>query len=140
VIRKYPSPVSGHVRVVFELPSSIWADRIYLTGDFNNWCEHDIRLQQTRNAVWQATVDLPMGRHYEFRYLIDGQWHTDFHADGYAENILGSSNSVVVAELNESELVVENTGLMQESHQLPRFTVLAAPARQTAKVLTHVAA
>jgi len=128
------------VRVVFELPSCIWADRIYLTGDFNNWCQNDIRLEQTRNAVWQATVDLPMGKHYEFRYLIDGQWHTDFHADGYADNILGNYNSVVVAELNESELVVENTGLIQESNPLRRFTMLTTPARPTAKVLTHIAA
>ena len=136
MIRKYPSPVLGHVRIVFELPSSIWADRIYLTGDFNNWCENDIRFQQTRSAVWQATVDLPMGRHYEFRYLIDGQWYTDSHAD----NIIDSPNSVVVAELNESELVVGSTGLIQESRLLRRFTVLAAPARATTKVLTHVAA
>jgi 1,4-alpha-glucan branching enzyme len=136
VIRKNPSPVSGHVRVVFELPSSIWADRIHLTGDFNNWCEHDIPFQQTRSGVWQATVDLPIGRHYEFRYLIDSHWHTDF----YADNISDSPNSVVVAELNESELVAENTGLIQESHPRFWFKGQAAAAHPRGKVPMHVAA
>jgi hypothetical protein len=136
MIQKYPSSLSGHVRVVFELPSCTWADRIYLTGDFNNWCENDIRLKQTRNAVWQASVDLPMGKHYEFRYIIDGQWHTDSHAD----NSLGSYNSVVVAELNESDPVVENPGLIQASSRLRRFTIRTAPARPTPKVLIHGAA
>ena len=140
MIQKYPSPLSGHVRVVFELPSSLWADRIYLTGDFNNWCENDIRLQQTRNALWQVTVDLPMGKHYKFRYIIDGQWHTDFHANGYANNRFGSDNSVVMAELGESRLDVENPGLVQERRPLRHFTMLRAPARPTATVLIHVAA
>ena len=29
MIRKYLSPYSGHVHIVFELPSCLWADRIY---------------------------------------------------------------------------------------------------------------
>ena len=88
-----------------------------------------------RNAVWQATIDLPMGIHYEFRYIIDGQWHTDFHADGYADNSFGSYNSVVLAEL-----VVENPGLVQESRPLRNFTMLPASAHPTPKVLMSVAA
>ncbi len=38
MIRKLSSPVPGCVRVVFELPS-VWADRISIAGDFNNWSE-----------------------------------------------------------------------------------------------------
>jgi 1,4-alpha-glucan branching enzyme len=102
MIKKYPSPVPGHVRVVFELPSCIWADRIFLSGDFNNWNAGDIPLRQDRNGVWRAALDLPIGRRYEFRYLIDGEWRTDFHADGHADNTYGSQNSLVIAEMEEA--------------------------------------
>ena len=37
MIHKYRSSLPGHVTVVFELPASVWAGRIYLTGDFNDW-------------------------------------------------------------------------------------------------------
>jgi hypothetical protein len=47
---------------------------------------------------------LPAGRRYQFRYLVDGQWRTDYHADGYASNEYGSQNSVLLAETPESEL------------------------------------
>jgi hypothetical protein len=103
MIKKYLSPVPGHVRVVFELPSCIWADRIFLSGDFNNWRAGDIQLQQDRSGIWRAVLDLHVGRRYEFRYLIDGEWRTDFHADGQADNTFGSQNSLVIAELAESE-------------------------------------
>ena len=39
MIHKTQSPLPGHVRVVFELPSCIWADRIFVVGDFNHWNE-----------------------------------------------------------------------------------------------------
>lgn len=102
MVRKFPSPIAGHVRIVFELPADIWADRVAVTGDFNQWDEAGIPMSPTRDGTWQATVDLPIGSRHEFRYLIDGEWRTDYHADGYAENIHGTQNSVVVAELPES--------------------------------------
>lgn len=107
MIRKYHSPLPGHVRVVFELPSCLWADKITITGDFNDWDQKITPMRQDRNGIWSATVDLRMGEQYEFRYLIDGQWRTDFHADGYADNEYGTQNSVVVAELPEPEQTLE---------------------------------
>lgn len=140
MVRKYRSPLPGHVRVVFELPSCIWADRIYLSGDFNDWREDDLPLRQDRNGVWQATLDLPLGRQYEFRYVIDGQWRTDSHADGFADNRYGSQNSVIIADLPESELVVENSSLLRDSRPQRPFSTPVAPQRPTPKPLVHIAA
>lgn len=120
MIHKYRSPIPGYVRVVFELPAHVWADRISLTGDFNEWRENDILFQQTRSGVWQASVDLPLGARYQFRYIVDGQWATDSHADGMPDNIFGSQNSMVVANLPESEQAQETTGLIHESRLLRR--------------------
>jgi hypothetical protein len=144
MIRKYRSPIPGHVRVVFELPSCVWADRISLTGDFNGWRENDIVLQQTRSGVWQAAVDLPLGASYQFRYVVDGQWTTDSHADGMSDNRHGSQNSVVVANLPESEQIEETPGLIRESRPLrsfstsPSLIILPRPRTSTPSV-PHIA-
>lgn len=126
MIRKYLSPIAGHVRVVFELPSCVWADRISLTGDFNQWHENDIMLKQTRSGVWQAAIDLPLGAHYEFRYIIDGQWSTDSHADGMSDNKFGTQNSIVIASLPEGEQLQDTPGLIHESR--PLRTLTTSPA------------
>ncbi len=99
MIYKTRSPLLDHVRVTFELPASVWADRIFLVGDFNQWCLTATPMGQDRDGIWRVTVDLPWGRRYEFRYLIDGQWKTDAHADGFAINTYGTDNSVVEATL-----------------------------------------
>jgi 1,4-alpha-glucan branching enzyme len=99
MIHKVASSKPGYVRVRFELPASVWADRISVTGDFNGWDRSATPLRQDRNGVWQATLDLCAGARYEFRYLIDGEWSTDFHADGCTNNPFGSQNSIVMAEL-----------------------------------------
>ncbi len=46
MIHKQPSLYPGHVRIVFELPSCLWADRIFLVGDFNQWDEKQTPMRQ----------------------------------------------------------------------------------------------
>lgn len=114
MIHKMPSSQPGHVRIVFELPACIWADRIFLVGEFNQWCKESIPFVQGRDGVWRATVDLPCGRSYQFRYLVDGSWQTDYHADGWVDNDYGSQNSVVHATYSGEVLHANPTGLLRE--------------------------
>lgn len=102
MIHKRKSSTPGHVRVVFELPSCIWADRVFVVGDFNQWAKRATPMQQDREGVWRAVVDLPAGSRCGFRYLIDGQWKTDYHADAYTSGELGAEQSVVCAVLPEA--------------------------------------
>jgi hypothetical protein len=95
MIHKHPSPFSGHIRVTFELPASIWADRICLVGEFNNWNPCATPLHCTRSGIWRVTLDLPAGQRYEFRYLIDNHWCTDHHADGCTIGAHHAVNSYV---------------------------------------------
>lgn len=37
MIRKRRSPNAGKVIVTFEIPGSIWAERVNFVGEFNNW-------------------------------------------------------------------------------------------------------
>lgn len=121
MIHKQSSPYPGHVRVIFELPSCLWADRIFLVGDFNHWDEKSIPMRQDRDGVWRATVDLMVGQHYQFRYMVDGQWKTDYHADGFAQGHYGADNSVVHAMLPIT--VIEEAGcLVQDSRPVRPLT------------------
>ena len=83
------------VHVVFELPASLWADHIYLVGDFNDWNRSATPFALSGSGVWRAELDLPLGQRYEFRYWVDGNWETDCQADGWIRNKYGSQNSVV---------------------------------------------
>ncbi|MBP7961573.1 MAG: hypothetical protein KBG20_09810 [Caldilineaceae bacterium] len=95
MIHKSSSSQSGHVRVTFELPACVWADKVFLVGDFNEWNETATPFRQDRNGVWRATVDLPADKEFQFRYLVDGNWRTDNHADSLVENLYHSTNSVI---------------------------------------------
>ena len=97
MIYKEPLPDGQHVRVTFELPSAIWAERVNLVGDFNGWDTSQGEMHQTRaNGNWRITLVLDAGQEYQFRYLVNGRdWHNDWHADKYARNQYGTDNSVV---------------------------------------------
>jgi 1,4-alpha-glucan branching enzyme len=100
MLYKSRSSMQGFVRVIFELPSSVWADRICLAGDFNDWKQNDIYLQQVHSGKWQVSMDLPEGRMYKFCYIIDGQRRMDFHADYTADTMDGSQSSIVITDIH----------------------------------------
>mgnify|MGYP001816614726 CR=1 FL=1 len=97
MIKKESVKKQGWVLVTFELPSSMWAERVNLVGEFNDWDTTAMPMTRNRaNADWKATIELEAGRRYRFRYLVDGkEWLNDWHADDYVENPHGSDDSVV---------------------------------------------
>ena len=104
MIRKLRTGDPRIIRVIFELPSCLWADHVYVVGDHNAWDTTATRMQQERDGVWRAEVDLPTGSTCAFRYLVDGRWLTDYHADGCTENEYGTQNSLVIAQLPDENL------------------------------------
>lgn len=104
MIYKMPSPRPDHVRIIFELPASLWAYHVFLVGDFNQWSATATPIRQDRDGVWRTRLDLSVGNRYEFRYLIDGQWQTDAYADGFVTNPYGTNNSVVKKTVSDARL------------------------------------
>jgi 1,4-alpha-glucan branching enzyme len=102
MIKKEPVSKTGQVRVTFELPSTMWAERINLVGEFNDWDTTATPMTHNRtDANWKVTLFLEPGRRYRFRYLVDGkEWLNDWHADDHVDNPYGSYDSVV--DLQES--------------------------------------
>ena len=101
MIRKQLSPVAGCIRVNFELPSCIWADRISVVGDFNQWDQFANPLKQDRDGVWRTVLDLQSGKRFAFRYLIDGNWQSDSNADGFISTQPGLESSIVDTSFTE---------------------------------------
>lgn len=100
MIRKRHSPNPGKVIVIFEIPGTIWAERINLVGDFNNWDQESLPFQRGHAGNWQVELELDVGREYRFRYLLDGEhWRDDWHADKYAPHPYGGFDSILVAEV-----------------------------------------
>lgn len=87
------------VRVTFTLPGGLFADRICLVGDFNDWNEESHAMLRSRDGGWFLTLELEPGLTYQFRYLCDGSsWINDSGADAYVPNTHGSSNFVIVTD------------------------------------------
>ena len=127
MIYKIPTSQPGLVCVVFELPSCVWADRIVVSGTFNNWDERAVTMHQDRDGVWRARLELPIGQRYEFRYLIDGRWQTDYHADGFTENGFGSHNSIVDLTLVMTLPIATRAGSQVPDGQVAKAPHLPAP-------------
>lgn len=111
MITKRKSSQPGFVRICFELPAYLWADRVYVVGDFNDWDRQRTPLQQDRNGVWRVEVDLPCGQRFQFRYYVDNHWLTDNHADGMTDNPYGTQNSIVESDLPVTELKLQRVEL-----------------------------
>ena len=97
MIKKVPLKEEGLVRVTFELPSTLSAERVNLVAEFDDWDTMSTPMTRERaDANWKVTVELETGRRYRFRYLVDGkEWLNDWYADDFVENPYGSDDSVV---------------------------------------------
>lgn len=97
-----PGPVC---QVTFSLPEAAvnGGRRVHLLGEFNGWESENAIPMLLKDGAFTATVDLPIGRAYQFRYLIDGlRWENDWAADGYCANPFGQENSVVTIESSDN--------------------------------------
>lgn len=89
-------------KVTFELPQGIaeGSDSVYLVGDFNNWDEQATPMEKKRGDHYNITIDLDLNREYQYRYLINNEWHNDWEADKYVPNPFSGDNSVVTTYSN----------------------------------------
>ncbi|HVM43331.1 MAG TPA: isoamylase early set domain-containing protein [Gemmatimonadales bacterium] len=95
MITKQRAPRNHHTRVTFALQQPD-ARTISIAGDFTDW-QASKEMRRSGEGLWRVSVELPSGREYGFRYLVNGErWINDPAADKYVPNPFGSENSVVV--------------------------------------------
>ena len=87
-------------KVTFRVPQSVsrTAHSVYVVGDFNNWITDNLPMKRQKSGDFTLTLDLDIGKEYQFRYLLDQQyWINDEEADKYYRTHFGDcENSVVV--------------------------------------------
>lgn len=71
------------------------AQNVFLVGDFNNWDERSHPMEKLKDGRFKLSLKLDPGREYQFRYMVDGEWHNDWEADKYVPNPFSGDNSVV---------------------------------------------
>ncbi len=81
----------GTTKFTFDMKPD--AREVYLVGDFNDWNRTAHKMAK-RKGAFHKSLKLPPGD-YEYRFLADGEWHTDPSADDRAPNPYGGHNSVV---------------------------------------------
>jgi hypothetical protein len=84
----------GAMRVTFTHPCV--ADTVAVVGEFNAWNHRIHVMAPGGDGERTISVELPTGRRYRFRYLLEGErWENDWGADDYVANEFGGDDSVV---------------------------------------------
>lgn len=86
-------PDSGTRAVKFEYINR-GASKVFVAGSFNDWQPNATPLLKQRGGKWFTQLFLKPG-HYEYRFVVDGQWQDDRSAPGHAENPFGGLNAVI---------------------------------------------
>ena len=74
------------------------ARKVNVAGEFNRWQGGETPMKALKNGDFTATVVLPKGRAYQYRYILDDQrWMTDESAEKQVYcNFANDRNAVVV--------------------------------------------
>jgi 1,4-alpha-glucan branching enzyme len=81
------------VSVTFVCDLKPGAKEVYLVGDFNGWDPRADRMQK-RSGRFQKKMRLEPGE-YQYKFVIDDEWHADPAAEMQVSNKHGTTNSVV---------------------------------------------
>lgn len=86
-------------KVKFRLPVKALppnTETVHIAGDFNNWSSEATPLDLKKEGVFTVTLYLPVGRTYEYRYLLNNsEWICDPYAEQNVPNPFGGDNSVL---------------------------------------------
>ena len=80
-------------RITFKLEASEAKEAI-LAGDFNSWDLKKHTMKKDKKGRWTKIVTLAPGR-YEYKFLVDGQWHNDPNNDQMVGNSFGTLNNIL---------------------------------------------
>jgi 1,4-alpha-glucan branching enzyme len=94
---------------------------VSVAGEFNNWRMGEIRMKPDGKGNWTAKTPLPCGE-YRFRYCADGEWFTDYAANGLEPGRFGMDSLV---RIPVRTLKVDTTATQQGK---PSRATLAASA------------
>ena len=117
-------------RVTFLLPKGIGknAKRAQVVGEFNNWTHSATPMKKLKNGTFVATIELPIGREYQFRYFLDNKvWMNDSDADRFVPTPFGDSENCVLTTYNETHIEVIKANQLKPRSSTSNVQPLADP-------------
>lgn len=98
-LKKQFSKSKNVCKVTFSVDAELiaGAKEVALLGEFNAWDPSEDTMRKLKDGSFSKTIELEVGREYQFRYLVDGKtWINDKEADKYiASGVAAEENSVV---------------------------------------------
>jgi chromosome partitioning protein len=91
-----PSVTPDGVMFSFEAPGAFL---VQLAGDFNGWSPEKTEMEPM-GRVWKKLLKLAPGR-YRYRYVFDGQWHSDPLNAAVEPSPFGGNDSLLVLEQSQ---------------------------------------
>lgn len=96
MIKRSKAPAES-VKVTFVLGVEDCDRPVSVVGDFNNWDPLATPLRKRSNGTRSASVELPTGGSYRFKYLADGgMWFGDIDADSFVDDANPLTDSLLV--------------------------------------------
>lgn len=98
ILKKYnKSKKSYQVKFAIAKQANPEGQEVKVLGDFNAWNPAEAPVLKASNGQYQASIELPAGQKYEFRYLM-GQysWMNDDKADGYTPSPYAHTDNCVL--------------------------------------------
>jgi hypothetical protein len=125
--------------VTFVLDPRVGATRASVCGEWDGWATETHPMERAAEGGFQLTVELPAGRAYRFRYLLDGErWENDWAADAYVPNGFGGEDSLVdLTALAEEVPAVTGATKASRSAGAKSPTKKASAAGATTKAATR---
>jgi len=72
---EYNSHLDIKEYTTFKLRGYLNANQVILAGSFNNWNEHEYKMEKTYYG-WKYVIPLSGGKHH-YKFIVDGEWITD---------------------------------------------------------------
>lgn len=89
---KKPTVTVEGNQVKFLLPAYFDAEKVFLSGNFNDWSLSANPMKRTSRG-WETEVELDPGKHL-YKFVVDGQWKLDRENEIREEDGYGNMNSV----------------------------------------------
>lgn len=73
---EFNSYIDVKKRVTFHLKGFENAKEVILAGSFNEWDEHNFKMQKSSDGDWTYSMPLSGGKHH-YKFIVDGHWILD---------------------------------------------------------------
>ena len=88
---------AGRKRATFHVKANP-GSQVYIAGSFNNWDAKSKPMKDAKGTGDYTTMLYLLKGQYEYKYVINGEWHVDPECPKWVQNDCGTLNSLVTID------------------------------------------